>query len=154
LASVLDGAHAAGIPASGAELGDASLLALTAPRLSVRETLISKATFFSAALAGADFTGSTLSGVSFATAGLKGGASFADTRLVKVDLAYSNLRDGDLSRARAQTTSLFESDLTDATLRGGTFTRDEEGRDPPQTATLCRTRMPGGGLSLRDCPLR
>ena len=127
---------------------------MTAPKLELRETRVSLATFFSAALAGADFEGSTFFGTSFATAGLTGGASFADTRLVRVDLAFTRLRGGDVQRARGQTTSLFQSDLTDANLRGSTFTRDEEGRDVPQTGILCRTRMPGGELSDRDCPRR
>ena len=152
--SLLDGVHAAGVPASAAQLSDATFIAAFAPGLSVRSTLIRDANFFAAALRGADFADSRLFGTAFATAGLKGGSSFARTRLEKVDLAYAELDGADISGATAIKTSLFLADLTDATLRGSTWTDDEEGRDPPPSATLCRTTMPNGSRNSRDCQLR
>jgi uncharacterized protein YjbI with pentapeptide repeats len=72
--------------------------------------------------------------------------------LNRVDLAYAGLVRGDLSHVEAKQTSLFLSDLTDATLRGSSWGPDEEGRDPPGSAFLCRTTLENGDLSSRDCP--
>ena len=69
----------------------------------------------------------------------------------RVDLAYTGLVRGDLSHVEAKQTSLFLSDLTDATLRGSSWGPDEEGRDPPGSAFLCRTTLENGDLSRRDC---
>jgi uncharacterized protein YjbI with pentapeptide repeats len=151
----LDGGRLAGVQASRAGLRTASLLAVFAPALQAHTSLISNVSFFASTLTGASFTGSRiLKGTSFATAELGGRSSFADTELSGVDIGYANLIGGDLSRARATTTPLFLADLGNATLRGSSWGRDEEGRNPPQSAWLCRTTMPNGTVSNRDCPRR
>jgi uncharacterized protein YjbI with pentapeptide repeats len=153
-ASVLDGSHLARVPASGSRLASASLIDVWAPQLEVRSTLISGATFFASTLRGASFAGSRITTTSFATAALGRHASFADARLEGVDLAYADLVGGDLSLVRATRTSLFLSDLTDATLRGSSWGLDEEGRDPPRSGWLCRTTQEAGDRNNRDCPRR
>jgi uncharacterized protein YjbI with pentapeptide repeats len=151
----LDGGRLAGVEASRAGLRTASLLAVFAPALQVRTSLISNVNFYGSTLTGSSFTGSRiLNGTSFLTALLGGRASLADTELTRVDLAYTILTGGDLSGAKATRTSLFLADLGNATLRGSSWGRDEEGRNPPQSAWLCRTTMPDGTVSHRDCPRR
>jgi uncharacterized protein YjbI with pentapeptide repeats len=149
--TTFDGSRLAGARANGARMDSASLLAIRAPRLVIRATLISSATFFASALQGARFDDSTISKTSFATAGLGGGSSFAGTQLDHVDLAYAGLHSGDLTKANATKTSLFLADLTDADLRGSVWGNDEEGRYPPRSALLCHTRLPSGDTSDRDC---
>ena len=151
----LDGGRLAGVQADGAGLRTASLIDTFSPTLQVQTSLISNVSFFGSTLTGSSFAGSRLlGGTSFATANLGGHSSFAGTELTSVDLAYAILIGDDFSKATANLTSLFLADLGSATLRGSSWGRDEEGRNPPQSAWLCRTTMPNGSVSDRDCPRR
>src|SRR5204863_1278705 len=83
---------------------------------------------------------------------LGGRASFAGAEMQGVDFGYARLLGGDLSGVRAKRTSLFLADLAGATLRRSAWGPDEDGRNPPRSAWLCRTAMPDGTASDRDCP--
>jgi uncharacterized protein YjbI with pentapeptide repeats len=150
--TLLDGSHLGGVPASGARLDSASLIDVSAPRLEIRSTLISGATFFASVLDRASFDGSTIATTSFATSALGRRASFAGAELRRTDLGFAGLDRGDLSGVEATKTSLFLADLTDATLLDSSWGEDEEGRDPPRSAMLCRTTLENGHISDRDCP--
>lgn len=149
----LDGGRLAGVQASGAGLASASFQDVFAPALQVPTSSISDVSFFASTLTGANFAGSRLlAGTSFATAAFGEHSSFADTELSGVDFGYAILVGGDFSRATAKRTSLFLADLKNATLRGSSWGPDMEGRNPPKSAWLCRTTMPDGSVSNRDCP--
>lgn len=154
-----DAGQLGGVDASDAIFGtgdnlrplNASFISATAPRFRARDTLVSSPTFLSGQLDNADFSGSTLDNVSFATASLNQ-ARFTKTTLNHVDFGFAELTRARLNPATAVRTSLFLANLTDGTLLGSTFGPDESGDDPRRFAKLCRTVMPDGSISNRDCP--
>lgn len=151
----LDGGRLAGVQASRAGLPTASLLDAFAPALEVQTSLISNVNFYASTLTGASFAGSRLlSGTSFLAAEIGGRASFANTELTGVDIAYATLIGDDFAKATATRTSLFLADLGHATLDRSRWGPSEEGLNPPRSAWLCRTTMPNGSVSNRDCPRR
>ena len=123
----------------------------------MRSTAITGAIFDGSALNAASFTGSRLTDTRFSAAQARG-ASFADTELDNVDLAYADLIGAVFVKARAANpelpTSLFLADLKKANLRGSSWVDDQEHRNPPLSAWVCRTTMPDGSVNDRDCPRR
>jgi len=155
----LDGGRAGGVDASGAVFSSgihgqpdgATMIAATAPGFTARSTLIDEPSFFSSSMNRADFTGSTISGVSFGGVALNG-ARFSGTTLLHVDFGVSQLVGAKVDHINASVTSLFFADLTRATLLGSSFTTEESREDPLRFAILCRTQSYGGRLINRDCP--
>lgn len=119
-----------------------------------------------AALIGCDYRERDLSGMNLEGANLDrttlfrtnlAGANLAGARLRNADVQAANLVGASLARVRASR-SYFNAanlsgavldfaDLTDASLREAILP------DPiPPSAKLCRTIMPDGSVSNRDCP--
>jgi uncharacterized protein YjbI with pentapeptide repeats len=151
--AILDGGRLAGVDASGAVIRDTSMVAILAPKLTIRATKVGKDNLYGASLNGSDFSHSTFEDAAFTAAELDGRTSFADTTLIHVDLAFARLVGSDFRRAELERTSLFFANLTGATLLGATLTEPEEGGDPLVWAEVCRTTLPDGSVSKRDCRL-
>ena len=148
----LDGGRLAGVDASDAVIKETFLRATLAPRLAIRSTLVDRANFYGAVLNKSDFTRSTFLDTAFNAAGLDGGTSFTGTTLNHVDLAYARLVGSNFSGARlVNRSSLFFANITDADLREATLTVTEEGESPLRWAEICRTTLPDGSVSHRDC---
>jgi len=119
------------------------------------EDLRSNTNFFKADLHGVDFTGSNLSGMNLRGANLKGAdfteANLTNTILTQADLTNADFHDADLTGA-----SLGGADLTGAEVDRANFTDanltkailDEDSFD---YATVCRTTIPDGRVTNRDC---
>ncbi len=158
---VFDGAAMGGAVATGADLNGVSMIAASAPRLTMPQTLLRGAQLRAANLDEAEFGGGTISDTTFAASSLRR-ARFNDSTFDKVDLGYARLADAKLNGVdavsadprRARRSSLFLADLTDATLAGSEWDDDEAGERPWQWATLCNTVMPADAVVSgdRDCP--
>jgi uncharacterized protein YjbI with pentapeptide repeats len=124
-------------------------------------TLIRGAQLRASRLDDADFKGSTISDTTFAASSLRG-ATFSGGTFDKVDLGFTRLPKAKLDRVDAlshdipkgRRSSLFLSDLTQATLKGSKWADDESGERPWQWATLCQTILPADATVSgdRDCP--
>jgi uncharacterized protein YjbI with pentapeptide repeats len=158
---MFDGSAMGGVVATGADFSGVSMIATSAPRLTMPTTLIRGAQLRASRLDDADFKGSTISDSTFAASSLRG-ATFSGDTFDKVDLGFSRLPKSKLDRVDAlshdvpkgRRNSLFLADLTQATLKGSKWADDESGERPWQWATLCQTILPADATVSgdRDCP--
>jgi uncharacterized protein YjbI with pentapeptide repeats len=155
-----DGSALGGVVATGSDFNGVSMIAASAPRLTITSSLISGAEVRSTVLDDADFTDSRINDTTFAADSLDR-AVFTGATLDKVDLGFARLRKSRLERVdamasarRDRRTSLFLADLTDANLKDSKWPTDEAGERPWFWATLCHTTMPPGTTVSgdRDCP--
>jgi uncharacterized protein YjbI with pentapeptide repeats len=158
---VFDGSAMGGAVATGADFNGVSMIAASAPRLTMPTTLIRGAQLRADSLDDADFKGATISDTTFAAASLRR-ATFSDATFDKVDLGFAQLPKAKLDRVNAvshdrrrdRRSSLFLADLTGATLKGSQWEDDEAGERPWEWATLCDTILPADATVSgdRDCP--
>jgi uncharacterized protein YjbI with pentapeptide repeats len=150
--SIVSGGRISGVDASGAMFDHTEAVAVTAPRLTARDTYFSLGTFLSSTLSGADFAGSTFVGTSLDNVMADQRSSFEGTTLGSVDLAFAKLRTANFEGATLDATSMYFANLTEATLRRAAIGETQEHGSPLEFATLCRTVMPPGLINNRDCP--
>ena len=143
------GGRVNGADASGAKVDRVSLAGAEARGFFAQATTIESSDFFDTDLDRARFEGSTFLGTSMARARLER-AQFDGAEIVAADMKVARLVGADLHDATLQADVLYFADLTEATLRGATLVSDTV-ESLTAWATLCRTTLPDGSKSDRDC---
>jgi uncharacterized protein YjbI with pentapeptide repeats len=141
-----------GADARGAILDNLSLAGAEATGLDARDATSDKkegaagANIYDARLAGANFEGAVLKGVSFNHSRLDR-ANFHGATWTSVEANTASLRGADLTGLKGSGSTVYLTDLSDAKLGGAPFTPVDL-----EWATLCHTAMPDGrSASDRDC---
>jgi uncharacterized protein YjbI with pentapeptide repeats len=149
---ILDGSALTSVQADGATFESVTAVEAAGRGMSLAGGSLDGSQWRMATLRDADFSGTEISGTTFAATPLPG-AVFTKARLVKDDLAYTDLGDARLDGMTVQReNSLFMADLTGATLKGPLWPRDEDGNVPWDWSIQCGTTLPPDRLSDRDCP--
>lgn len=149
--TILSGSALGSVDADYATFTDVTAVQAHAPELSLAHGALNGSHLRAATLAGANFAGTNIADTTFATTPMRG-AILTKARITHVDFGYAGLAHAQLDDLTVEReNSLFMADLTDATLKGPRWPRDESGDVPYEWATLCRTTLPEGAVDTRDC---
>jgi uncharacterized protein YjbI with pentapeptide repeats len=149
---ILDGSALASVDAQDATFQSVTAVQAGGRGMSLAGGSLDGSHWRMATLRDADFAGTEISDTTFAATPLPG-AVFTKARMIKDDLAYTDLGDAHLDGMTVEReNSLFMADLTGATLKGPTWPRDEDGNIPWLWSIQCATTLPPDRLSNRDCP--
>jgi serine/threonine protein kinase len=132
---------------SQAELTEAELFCAR-----LRNSNLVGANLKSANLSHADLSFSRLNAY-FYKANLEG-ADLSRVNLGAADLNGANLRDSNLQGADLRGADLSNVDLANANLGGANLMGAKLSEERLQVAILCKTTLPNGGVSDRDCQLK